>query len=89
MPSYKLVLFSDNINQQYMSEQKKAIENAIPSLVTELSDSDDSRLALYAKHPNRMPCLMLFKDDARMQSRHTKRSHEEIINWIKTIIPDA
>ena len=89
MPSYKLVLFSDNINQQYMSEQKKAIENAMPSLVTELSDSNDSRLALYAKHPDRMPCLMLFKDDARMQSRHTKRSHEEIINWIKTIIPDA
>ena len=84
MPSYKLVLFSDNINQQYMSEQKKAIEKAMPDLVTELSDSNDPRLALYSSKGSRVPCIMIFKGDARMQAKHAKLSHEVAINWIQS-----
>lgn len=86
MPTYKVVLFSDSIHQQYMIEQQQAINLALPNVVTELANHDDSRLALYAKHPTRMPCIMIFKDDARMQSRHAKRSHEEIVSWIQSIL---
>lgn len=86
MPTYKVVLFSDSIHQQYMIEQQQAINLALPNVVTELANHNDSRLALYAKHPTRMPCIMIFKDDARMQSRHAKRSHEEIVSWIQSIL---
>jgi hypothetical protein len=33
-----------------------------------------------------MPCLMIFKDEARMQTKHARRSHEEIIAWIQSIV---
>ena len=86
MPTYKVVLFSDSIHQQYMNEQQRAINNALPEVTTEVANHEDSRLALYAKHPTRMPCIMIFKDDARMQSRHAKRSHDEIVAWIQSIV---
>jgi len=86
MPKYKCVLFSDSVNQQYMIDQELAINHALPDVTTEQASSDDSRLALYSKIPTRMPCLMIFKDGSRMQTKHTKQSHEQIINWIKSIV---
>ena len=86
MPSYKVVLFSDSLTQQYMSEQEQAINISIPEVTTELAGSDDARLALYSKTPTRMPCLMIFKDGARMQTKHAKRDHNQVVTWIKTIV---
>lgn len=67
-----------------MTEQRNAIQNALSHVQTELSDSTDSRLAHYTDNPTRMPCLIIFKDDARMLVKHAKRPHPEIINWIRT-----
>ena len=86
MPSYKCVLFSDSVTQQYMIEQEQAINLALPDVVTEQAEANDVRLALYSETPTRMPCLMIFKDGFRMQTKHTKQSHEQIINWIKSIV---
>lgn len=86
MPKYKCVLFSDSVTQQYMIDQEQAINLALPDVTTEQAGSDDSRLALYSKTPTRMPCLMIFKDGARMQTKHAKRGHDQIITWIKTIV---
>jgi len=86
MPSYKCVLFSDSVTKQYMIDQELAINHALPDVTTEQASSDDSRLALYSKIPTRMPCLMIFKDGARMQTKHAKRDHDQIITWIKTIV---
>jgi hypothetical protein len=86
MPNYKVVLFSDPVTQQYMKEQEQAINNALPSVTTEQATHEDSRLQLYSKYHSRMPCLMIFKDGARMQTKHAKRNHAEIIAWIKTIV---
>lgn len=82
MPTYKVVLFSDSIHQQYMIEQEQAIKKATPQVETELAESTDSRLALFSNTPQRMPCIMIFKDGARMQTKHAKRSHSEIVNWV-------
>ena len=86
MPTYKVVLFSDSIHQQYMNEQQRAINDALPDVTTEVANHEDSRLALYAKHPTRVPCVIVFKDDARMLVKHAKRQHSEIIDWIKSAI---
>jgi hypothetical protein len=80
------VLFSDSVTQQYMIEQEQAINIALPEVTTEQATSDDARLALYSKTPTRMPCLMIFKDGARMQTKHAKRDHDQIISWIKNIV---
>jgi hypothetical protein len=82
MAQYKVVLFSDSISQQYMTEQQEAINNALPTLETELANSDDARLALYSTTPTRMPAILILKDNARMQIRHAKLSHTDAINWI-------
>lgn len=87
MPSYKVVLFHDISNvpqQQYMTEQMNAIKNSFPDLTVELANSTDSRLALYSNISQRMPCIMVFKDNARMQVKHAKLQHPEAINWIRT-----
>ena len=86
MPSYHVVLFSDPVTQQYMKEQEQAINNAIPSVTTEQATHEDSRLSRFSTKPSRMPCLMIFKDGARMQSKHSKIAHHEMINWIKGVI---
>jgi len=86
MPTYKVVLFSDSIHQQYMNEQQRAINDALPEVTTEVANHEDYRLALYAKHPTRVPCVIVFKDDARMLVKHAKRQHSEIIDWIKSAI---
>lgn len=86
MPSYKCVLFSDSIHQQYMIDQELAINDALPDVTTEQADYTDSRLALYSTTPTRMPCLMIFKDGARMQIKHAKRGHDEIVTWIQSIV---
>lgn len=86
MASYKVVFFTNDLLRQYMNEQKLAIENALPDVTTELAEDNDSRLSLYSKTPKRMPCIMLFKDDARMLVKHAKRQHTEIVDWIKAAI---
>ena len=80
------MLFSDSIHQQYMIDQEQAINNAIPQVATEQATHEDARLALYSTTPTRMPALLILKDGARMQIKHAKRSHEEIVTWIQSII---
>jgi len=86
MATYKVVFFTNDLLRQYMNEQKLAIEKAISNVTTELAEDNDSRLSLYSKTPKRMPCIILFKDDARMLVKHAKRQHSEIIDWIKAAI---
>jgi hypothetical protein len=86
MPSYKVVLFSDSIHQQYMIDQELAINNALPQVTTEQATHEDARLALYSTIPTRMPALLVLKDGARLQIRHAKRGHDEIVTWIKSIV---
>ena len=86
MPSYKVVLFSDSLHQQYMIDQEIAINDALPQVTTEQATHEDSRLALYSKIPTRMPCLMIFKDESKMQVKHAKRNHSEIVAWIQSIV---
>jgi hypothetical protein len=86
MPSYKVVLFSDSIHQQYMINQEQAINLALPQVATEQATHEDARLALYSTTPNRVPALLVLKDGARMQVKHAKRSHEEIVAWIQSIV---
>ena len=88
MPTYKVVLFhsiSDIPQQQYMNEQKRAIQNSISNLEVEVADSTDFRLALYSSIPNRMPAVLILKDGARMQIKHAKLGHPEAVNWIRAV----
>ena len=86
MADYKVVFFTNDLLRQYMNEQKLAIEKALPDVTTELADDNDSRLPLYSKTPKRMPCIMLFKNNARMLVKHAKRQHSEIVDWVKAAI---
>jgi len=85
MTTFKIVLFTDSVHQQYMMEQEQAINNALPDITTELVDYTDSRLALYSTK-QRVPCIMIFKNDARMQSKHSKISHADAITWITSLV---
>lgn len=69
-----------------MIDQELAINLALPQVTTEQADYTDSRLALYSPTPTRVPCLMIFKDGARMQVKHAKRGHDEIVTWIQSIV---
>jgi hypothetical protein len=87
MAIYKAVFFydvNDSTQQQYMTEQMNATKNSLPDLAVELVDSNDPRLALYSSKGSRVPCIMIFKGDARMQAKHAKLSHEVAINWIQS-----
>ena len=81
MPNYKVVLFTDSVHQQYMTEQQVAISNSLSDLVVELVDYTDSRFTKFS-NKNRVPCIMIFKDEARMQAKYSKLSHSDAVNWI-------
>ena len=85
MSTYSVLIFTDSVHKQYMTEQQKAIDNAISKVTSELVNHTDSRHAHFSTK-QRVPCVMIFKDGARMQAKHSKISHDEMINWIKGVV---
>jgi hypothetical protein len=84
--THKLVGFAHSSNSvitQYITDQLSAISNEIDGLVTEMSDETDSRLVRYCEKADRLPCLMLLKNDAHKAHIHAKLSNETAINWCK------
>ena len=84
--AHKLVGFAHSSNSlitQYITDQLSAISNEIDGLATEMCDETDSRLARYSAKADRLPCLMLFKNDTHKTHIHAKLSNERAINWTK------
>ena len=91
MPTYKIVLFADDSQPtqiQYMKNQKKAIEDAIPDLVVEEANQNDARLKRHSKQAraNRLPAILVLKDDFKVQIRNFKLDNSQVIAWIKGIM---
>jgi hypothetical protein len=91
MPTYKIVLFADDSQPtqvQYMKNQRKAIEDAIPALVVEETNQDDPRLKRYSlrSRANRLPAILVLKDDFKVQIRNFKLDNSQVIAWIKGIM---
>lgn len=84
--THKLIGFASSessVNTQYITNQLQAISDAIPGLTTELADETDSRLQRYVKRANRLPCLLLMKNDARKALVHGKLDTNYAIQWTK------
>ena len=84
--THKLVGFahsSNSNNTQYIKDQLLAIENEIEGLTTEFADETDSRLTRYCEKPDRLPCLMLFKNDTQKTHIQAKMALDRAINWTK------
>ena len=84
--SHKLIGFansSNSIETQYITDQLSAISNEIEGLATEASNESDSRLKRHSRTPDRMPCLMLFKNDTYKIHIHAKMTTDYAINWTK------
>jgi len=91
MPTYKIVLFADDSQPtqvQYMKNQRKAIEDAIPDLVVEETNQNDPRLKRYSlrSRANRLPAILVLKDDFKVQIRNFKLDNSQVIAWIKGIM---
>jgi hypothetical protein len=91
MPTYKIVLFADDSQPtqvQYMKNQKKAIEDAIPDLVVEEANQNDARLKRHSKQAraNRLPAILVLKDDFKVQIKNFKLDNSQVIAWIKGIM---
>lgn len=84
--AHKLVGFahsSNPTNTQYIKDQLLAISNEISGLLTEFADETDSRLTRYCQKPDRLPCLMLFKNDTYKAHINAKMTQERAINWTR------
>lgn len=84
--SHKLVGFahsSNSMNTEYIKDQLLAISNEIEGLATEFADETDSRLTKYCKKPDRLPCLMLFKNDTHKTHINAKMTLDRAINWTR------
>ena len=84
--SHKLVGFSNSQTSSYIQNQLSAIANEISGLQTEFSDENDSRLQRYCKKPNRLPCLMVFKNDVHLNHVHAKFNAAEALAWVRGAI---
>ena len=85
--AHKLVGFahsSNSLNTEYIKKQLLAIANNIEGLATEFANENDLRLAMYCEKANRLPCLMLFKNDTHKIHINAKLSNEKAIEWTKT-----
>ena len=84
--SHKLVGFATSVNSVYIENQIQAIANEISGLETELANENDSRLQRYCKKPDRMPCLMVFKNDVHLNHAHAKFNAKEALAWVRGAI---
>ena len=84
--SHKLVGFASSINSSYIENQIQAIANEISGLEIELANEGDRRLQRYCKKPNRMPCLMVFKNDVHLNHVHAKFNAAEALAWVRGAI---
>jgi len=87
--THKLVGFANSSNSlitQYITDQLSAISNEIDGLATEISDENDSRLTQYTNLPTRLPCLILFKNDAYKKHIHAKLDNNQAISWVKQVM---
>lgn len=87
--AHKLIGFAhsaNSINTQYIKDQLLAIANEIEGLETEFADETDSRLRRWCKKPDRLPCLMLLKNDAHKKHKNAKLSFEAALDWTKAHI---
>ena len=84
--SHKLVGFATSINSVYIENQIQAIANEISNLEIELANENDSRLQRYCKKPDRMPCLMVFKNDVHLNHAHAKFNAKEALAWVRGAI---
>lgn len=87
--AHKLVGFahSGNLtNTEYIKDQLQAISNEFDSLATEFADETDSRLQSYCRKPNRLPCLMLFKNDTYKSHIQAKLSFDRALAWVNSAI---
>jgi len=71
-----------------MKNQRKAIEEAIPDLVVEEANQNDPRLKRHSKQSraNRLPAMLVLKDDFKVQIRNFKLDNSQVITWIKGIM---
>ena len=82
--AHKLVGFahsSNSLNIEYIKSQLLAISNKITGLQTEFANETDSRLSTYCPKHDRLPCLMLFKNDVHRTHINAKLSNEKAIEW--------
>ena len=84
--SHKLVGFADSQTSSYIKNQLQAIANQISGLQTEFASETDARLQRYCKKPDRMPCLMVFKNDVHLNHIHAKMTNDYAIKWVKGAI---
>ena len=87
--THKLVGFADSSNQtnvEYINTQLLTIANEFEGLQTEAADETDSRLSRYLKQPDRLPCLMLFKNNAYKAHIQAKLFDEKAIEWVRGAI---
>ena len=84
--SHKLVGFATSINSVYIENQIQAIANEISNLEIELANESDRRLQRYCKKPDRLPCLMVFKNDVHLNHAHAKFNEKEALAWVRGAI---
>ena len=87
--AHKIVGFahsSNSLNTEYIKSQLLAITNAITGLQSEFANENDLRLAMYCEKANRLPCLMLFKNETHKTHINAKLSNEKAIEWTKSSV---
>ena len=83
--AHKIVAFSDSndlVNTEYMQTQLDAISITFPEVEIEHVNENDPRLALYSDTPDRLPCLMMFKNGARKRVTHAKFTERDFVEWV-------
>jgi len=84
--SHKLVGFADSQTSSYIQSQLQSIANDISDLETEFANEGDSRLQRYCKKPDRLPCLMVFKNGVHLNHVHAKFNAKEALAWVRGAI---
>ena len=84
--SHKLVGFANSQTSSYIQNQLQAIANQISGLEIELANRTDSRLKKYCRKPDRLPCLMVFKNNVHKNHIHAKMTEDYALRWVRGAI---
>jgi len=82
--NYKLTVFvplSDFNLTEYVNNQAQLIKQKI-NIQVEVVDNSDSRMLLYCKKPDRVPCFMIFKNSKFKTYKQIKVNDNDLLSWV-------
>ena len=84
--SYNIIFFTESSNEDintYVSNQILEIQKIYPDINIELVDETDERFYRFSRRGDRLPAILILKNNSRKAMKHAKLSLTDLLDWLR------